>query len=275
MIEFVNQLVQELANACHELPEKRNTIGWLNKAMALAKGQLQMLQQKYPTTCTTTCGVKGETLQKSTALLMSKYLAFQAMHHIESLKPPGNTKEDKAYYRKEKKKVNHYFSLHSKYLYCLSRDYFNAITDAANAPELDDLDVETFGQQLESNFNKITTYQLAEMLAMREVKYFLLKRIHKNTNENLSTTKHRPLQWTGSKVALVELIYALHTEGVFNNGTAPLHEICSTVQELLNLEIKQFHRIYLEIRARKSERTKFLCSLRNNLLHRMEQADEK
>ena len=32
-------------------------------------------------------------------------------------------------------------------------------------------------------------------------------------------------KWTGSKVALVELIYALHAEGVFNNGSSDLKDV--------------------------------------------------
>lgn len=275
MTDFVNQLLEELAQACNQLPEKRNTLPWLKKAMALAKAQLRTLQQKYPNTCQVTCNVVGEASVKSRALLMSKYLAFQAKYQIERHKPPGTSKEAKGYYRKEKRKVNHYFKRNSKYLYCLSGDYFHPSNDAESAHQSEDWDAATFSQQLENNYNRITTYQLAEMLAMQEVKDFLLKRIHKNSKGNRSISKSQRLQWTGAKVALVELIYALHTEGVFNNGTAPLNEISSTMQELFQLEIKQFHRIYLEIRGRKSERTKFLSSLRDNLLNRMDQADEK
>ena len=47
-------------------------------------------------------------------------------------------------------------------------------------------------------------------------------------NENSEKSPRKPnvkLTWTGSKVALIELIYALHTEGVFNNGAADLKNI--------------------------------------------------
>jgi hypothetical protein len=81
-------------------------------------------------------------------------------------------------------------------------------------------------------------------------------------------------QWTGSKVALIELLYALHTEGVFNHGNADLKEVANIFEAAFNVDLGQYHRTFLEIRARKSERAKFLSSLKEKLLVRMEEADE-
>ncbi|NUY81919.1 RteC domain-containing protein [Flavobacterium sp. MAH-1] len=68
----------------------------------------------------------------------------------------------------------------------------------------------------------------------------------------------RPLlQWTAPKVALVELLYALHTEGVFNNGRATLHEIAGFMETAFKIELGQYHRVFFEIRARKNDRTRF------------------
>ncbi len=81
-------------------------------------------------------------------------------------------------------------------------------------------------------------------------------------------------KWTGSKVALVELIYALHAEGVFNNGSSDLKDVAEFFEHTLNVDLGQFHRTFLEIRMRKSDRTKFLNSLRDSVLKRMDEADE-
>jgi hypothetical protein len=84
----------------------------------------------------------------------------------------------------------------------------------------------------------------------------------------------KKLKWTGSKVALVELIYALHAESVLNNGNADLKETVSHFENMLDVELGQFNRTFLEIRGRKSDRTKFLSTLTTTLVNRMDDADE-
>ena len=84
------------------------------------------------------------------------------------------------------------------------------------------------------------------------------------------------LKWTGSKVALVELMYASHTEGVFNNGNLSLNETAKNMEVLFNIEIGQFNRIFSEIKKRKIiEQTSFLNNLKDNLTKRIQAADEK
>jgi hypothetical protein len=73
---------------------------------------------------------------------------------------------------------------------------------------------------------------------------------------------------------LIELIYALHTEGVFNNGTSGLKEVTTFFESAFNIDLGQFNRVFLEIRNRKCDRTKFLNTLKNKLIIRMDDADE-
>lgn len=80
--------------------------------------------------------------------------------------------------------------------------------------------------------------------------------------------------WTGSKVALIELLYALHTEGVFNNGASDLKDIAEYFENIFNIDLGQYHRAFLEIRMRKSDQTKFLNSLKEKLVKRMENTDD-
>ena len=88
------------------------------------------------------------------------------------------------------------------------------------------------------------------------------------------TTQSSKLQWTASKVALIELIYALQTEGVFNNGTANVKDIADQFQETFNVDLGQYRRMFLDIRTRKDDRAKFINTLKDKLLLRMEETDE-
>lgn len=80
--------------------------------------------------------------------------------------------------------------------------------------------------------------------------------------------------WTGSKIALTELLYALQTEGIFNNGSADLKIIADFFEENLGVDLGQYRRSFLEIRSRKENRTKFLDTLKQNLLKRIDDTDK-
>jgi hypothetical protein len=118
---------------------------------------------------------------------------------------------------------------------------------------------------------------VAKIIANENLKTFIenqvleLNKKVKIKNEVLNTKTQK---WTGSKVALIELIYALHTEGVFNYGTSELKEVTTFFETAFNIDLGQFNRTFLEIRARKSERTKFLNTLKEKLILRMDDADE-
>lgn len=81
------------------------------------------------------------------------------------------------------------------------------------------------------------------------------------------------LQWTYSKVALVEFIYALHAGKCFNNGNTSLKDIAFCCEALFNIEIGDFYRIFLEIRSRKKSRTQFLDKLKDKIQKMMDELD--
>ena len=81
------------------------------------------------------------------------------------------------------------------------------------------------------------------------------------------------LQWTDSKVALVEFIYAIYAGKCFNNGNTSLKDIAFCCEVIFNIEIGDFYRIFLEIRNRKKNRTQFLDKLRDKIQKMMDELD--
>jgi hypothetical protein len=81
------------------------------------------------------------------------------------------------------------------------------------------------------------------------------------------------LTWTGSKVALVELIYGLQTSGVFNNATADIKQLALCFEQLFNVELTGYYRTFQELRLRKKSRTVFLDQVKERLIQRMDEMD--
>lgn len=80
--------------------------------------------------------------------------------------------------------------------------------------------------------------------------------------------------WTGSKVSLVELLYALQSTVSFNNGSIGIKTLASELQSLFNVDIGNYYRVFQEMRIRKSSRTSFMDQLKDRLVKRMDESDE-
>tara|TARA_R110002020_G_scaffold97708_1_gene233148 strand:+ start:71841 stop:72680 length:840 start_codon:yes stop_codon:yes gene_type:complete len=85
--------------------------------------------------------------------------------------------------------------------------------------------------------------------------------------------KRSRLHWTSSKVALTELIYALHSSKVLNNGNTDIKEIAETFQKVFNYDLGDFYKIFSEIKSRQKSRTKFLDQITIDLLDHMDRSE--
>lgn len=101
----------------------------------------------------------------------------------------------------------------------------------------------------------------------------LLKLNRQGEEQYRIATPKTKLAWSDNKISLIELIYALHCKGSFNNGNADIKEISAYFEAVFNVELGDVYRTYLEIKNR-SSRTKFLNTLEQLLNRRMEMQDE-
>ncbi len=82
------------------------------------------------------------------------------------------------------------------------------------------------------------------------------------------------LDWTGNKIEAIELIYALQNNGSINKGTADIKEMAVAFEQIFSIDLGNYYHAFVELKARKSNRIKFLDSLKESLIKRMEEYDE-
>lgn len=208
-------------------------------------------------------------------LFASKLIYYNEIYTIETNKPFGSKKVIRKYFKAELTKLEIYCTENLEfYKYYrtgnqdLDKKYF--IRGKHNLRHT----LDSFYFQADHRFSTSHDYKVAKILANDNLKVYLESEIAKLDDKEVHSMFKKTQKWTGSKVALVELIYALHAEGVFNNGSAELKEVVTVFESAFDIELGQFNRAFLEIRARKSERTKFLNSLKDKLILRMDDADE-
>ena len=81
------------------------------------------------------------------------------------------------------------------------------------------------------------------------------------------------LNWTLSKTDLIELIYALHSGGAFNKGTASIAQIARFFENVLQIQLGNTSMTFQEILRRKDS-TAFLERLKGKLEEHISNIDE-
>ena len=119
--------------------------------------------------------------------------------------------------------------------------------------------------------------ELAKIMAFEKVIENLAKRIAqlKSDNGTQSSCPHDNLVWTGTKVALIELAYALQSSDSINMGNADIKQVVSALEYIFNIDVGNFYRVFQNIRIRQSGRTIFLDELIAKLTAKMDDSDAK
>ena len=209
----------------------------------------------------------------------SKLIYYNNIYKIEAKMPYGGRREIKRYLNNELDKIKQYFYDNhdfNKYhrtgsTYLDSKYYVRGTIDIK-------LTIESFFFEVDHSFSTSHDFKLAKIIAHDLIQVYLEDRLRELDSKWLKEKVHMEpnfkLKWTAPKVALTELLYALNSEGVFNNGTADLKDIAEFFEYIFEIDLGQYRRTFLEIRARKSDKTKFISSLNDALLKRMDNADD-
>lgn len=90
------------------------------------------------------------------------------------------------------------------------------------------------------------------------------------------TGDNPPVYWTEDIINLIELLYGCHELKMFNDGNITLKRLVEYVCGMFGVDVKNASSYYARMRRRKAdERTYFIDRLREALLKRMEDDDEK
>lgn len=124
----------------------------------------------------------------------------------------------------------------------------------------------------DERFSTAYDVKLSKILANELLKKYILDSIRKLKGDRLDRT-HNQLQWTTQKVALVELIYALHAAEVFNYGKPDVKQIVECFEEMFSIDLGNYSRVFSEIKIRKSGHAIFLNQLVKSLTKKLVDLD--
>lgn len=205
-------------------------------------------------------------------VIVSKFIYYNAIYKIETRKPYG-AKRIKKYLCKELKKLKRFFDNNNDfYKYYSSNNSFLDEKFFVCGKHDIRLWLDTFYFEADHRFSTSQDNKVAKIIVNDLIQVYLEDRLN---NINMKKGSDYSLKWTASKTALTELIYALYSHGVFKGGNADIKLIAKTFEDALNIELGDLYHTFMELKVRKINRTKFLDSLYEALIKKMDEQDEK
>ena len=209
----------------------------------------------------------------------SKIIYYNTILKIEMKKPNGGNRILKKYYNKELIKLKSFFDNELEfYKYYRSGNSYLDYKYFLRGKFDIKLSLDNYYFEADISFSTSHDFKVAKILANDLIQLYIENKLIMIDNKEIGEKSQRKpnvkMTWTAPKVSLIELLYALHTEGVFNNGAADLKEIAEYFEHIFEIDLGQYRRAFLEIRARKNDKTKFISTLNEALLKRMENSDE-
>lgn len=206
--------------------------------------------------------------------IVSKMIYYNSIYKIESKSPSWSDVELKNYLFNELKLLKTFFKDNSEFYkyYRRNHNYLDKEYFLRGKQNIRfDLDTRYF----ESDFRFSTThdYKVANIIANEMLYSYLENQIASIPVQRIR--KNQSVRWTASKTSLIELLYALHYSKVFNDGKVDIKTIAVLFENMFNIQLGDFYHTYLELRNRKINRTKFLDTIQDNLIEKMNQQEEK
>lgn len=199
---------------------------------------------------------------------VSKLIFYNAIYKIES-KKPNETKSAKKFINTELKKLKRFFDNNLEfYKYYRTNNTFIDEELFVRGKYDVKLNLDTFYFETDHSFSTIADYKAAKILANDLIQVYLEDLL----NNDMRSFQRSVLNWTESKTALTELIYALYSYKVF--GNTDIIAIAKTFENTFNISLGDFYHTFMELKSRKINRTKFLDSLKESLHKKMDEEDE-
>lgn len=212
--------------------------------------------------------------------IMSKLIYFNDIYTLELRKPSGSKEVVKAYYQKRLGAITEFCNANLDfYQYYRSKathlDKYYFLRGYENYKLCHNCGM--FDK--DPMFSTCCDHKVAKMLAYDMLEIYLQQRLQEVERQEVieisrASLPDNPFRWTSTKIAAIELGYAIYAAGVLNNGNADIKEIMTYIEASFKIDLGDYYRTYLTMRERKKDKTSFLTSLINKLLRKMEDDDK-
>jgi hypothetical protein len=213
-------------------------------------------------------------------VIMARYLYYQKIHRLHTGYYNGSGLLEKERLEKELREIARYFADNEVFYTYYRKGYTHhdelffvrGQYDWKICPE-----VNHFDNPFSTSFDGKLAELMAHELLMKYVDGRLnpaCKVVEHTPGTTAQRGNHAPLHCTASNTDVVELGYALHATGFFNNGKANIKDIMIFLSNVLQKDLPNHTRLFYQIKERKGNSTKFLDELKADFVMYLEQLDQ-
>ena len=274
----IKSQINDFNQRCNAILETtENYLQKANEGIKLCNKTLSMLKEKVEQHDFENVPDEIDFFKNDKTIPMSYLIYFTEVRSCELRMPKAGTSYKIEYLQKELKKVNKFFYKNADFVHYMEQGYsyldhqFFTRNQRDNFPFTPMTDYYQFPE-----FSTAQDMLWAKVKAMYRYLHYLreaLKNLKVHDTDIFETKNHKVLVWTAPKTALIELIYALYSNGALNHGAADINRITSSFEDFFNIKLDNVYKTYNEIKERKSSKTKFLEELILNLHQKIHKED--
>jgi hypothetical protein len=209
--------------------------------------------------------------------LVSRQFYYSSLLQFEIRKPIGVGDIAAAYHKKTLEKLNHFLEAHAPfYQYHRSGATYldHLLFRRYQQPDSEIFPFNFYGlnKQCSTKYDILLAKVIANELIAR---HLMSQPQAEGQRVSASDPVQTNISWSASKVALAELLYALHASGVLSNSPLEIKALSEIASKVFNVQMGNIYKVFEEIRLRKKNRTAFLDLLKTNLIQRIDMDDDK
>lgn len=273
-LAFYRELLSKVSAREEKASEMATIVEQAGMMIALLQDVLLELKEKIRISGFTDAAEEIEFFRFVKPQVVGKLIFYNEAYRIETTCPVQGGKMYRKYYAGQLKNVkrNHASKLDMVFyryyrsgrtdrdheLFRRGQLHFAAIMDS-------------FYFEMDSQYSTYYDHLAARIIAQDLLYAYLLSRIDPDMGfdiQGLGMTES--LEWTGSKNALIELIYALYVSGVISNGKIGVRKVSQVFQGIFKIPLGDIHHAFHRMKDRAGHRTLFIEKLKESLEHYMD-----
>lgn len=276
MTTFVNQLQEQLETRLFQIEAETNKpLQAAKRAFSAARDAVTRLQE-YISGYTFNDRHEEIRFYKEVEPSFHALLIYYArLYRIERSKPVGSKEVIKAFFEEELNKIYLFFRENEDfYKYYRSGADFMDKTFFIPDGDTSEIVIDEYSCILDNQLCTALGYKAACIKAFEKLQEYLNNQLLQTVVHPQTRLTGAQCKWTGSKVALTELMYALAYSGMINNGQIQIKELADVLEDVFQTKLGNYYRTRQEMYSRK-ETASFLELLIKRFRQGMDEADER
>ena len=194
--------------------------------------------------------------------ICSKLLYYQGIIELESHRQKIGENGTKKYFQRELKKILKYMKMHQSKVqyYRCNHTYLDERYFTHHNPDIP-YAVRDYSTLIDENFSSWKDHAFSIIMANEMLIEYINKEMEELDCPNKKNLPELNLNWTGSKIDLYELIYAIYLEGSVNHGKVTIVELTKAFEWMFNIELQKEIYKTQERLIRRKDPVKYLTQL--------------